>query len=386
VLTFLTEQQAALVELDAKASLRGRRALAAVARERASIHRARAQLEQALTAAEEAIAIDPADNDAMLLRAQLLGELGQRKAHEEALTELFERTGGYPGLTEPFGKVLLRKGKLDELDALIGEQLEATEATTETLMTGAALRLAQNKPDHAKVLAERVLDRDSTQTRAHLVLGRALLAEGEYAAALDEIEAAQTREGDPEVELWHGQALEYNGRAVEARAHYKKALELEPSNLEAAALLGRLYAYEGAAKQALVLLEPVVLETDAYPYAYLAIGLAHRDLGKRDQAVGEFQRARELDPTLFEAYYEEGRILNDRNKHAGAAEALQAGLDKAKANAQPRQLEDAWRRLGDSYYELGRRADAKTAFEEYLKVAAPDAAGRAEVQRLMRDL
>ncbi len=348
--------------------------------------RSQAEPGPALAAADEAVKLDPRDNTARLLRAELLGAVGNIEASEEALNELHQRTGGFPGLTEPLGRMLLRKGKLDELDALIGSQLEATEASIETLMTGAALRLAQNKPDQAKVLAERVLDLDGTQTRAHLVLGRALLAAGEYSAALDEIEAAQTREGDPEVELWHGQALEYNGRAVDARLHYKKALELEPSNLEAAALLGRLYAYEGAAKQALELLEPVVQKTDAYPYAYLAIGLAHRDLGKRDQAIGEFQRAHELDPTLFEAYYEEGRILNDRNKHSSAVTALQAGLDKAKANAQPRQLEDAWRRLGESYHELGRRADAKLAFEQYLEIAAPNAAGRAEVQRIMRGL
>ena len=385
-LALLDEQKAKLAAREDQ-SVAARAARATLERTRALLLRSQGKPGPALTAAEEAVTLDPRDNRSRLLRAELLGAVGNIPASEEALAELHQRTGGFPGLTEPLGRMLLRKGKLDELDALIGSQLEASEASVEILMTGATLRLAQNKPDQAKVLAQRVLDRDSGQTRAHLVLGRALLAEGEYRAALDEIEAAQTREGDPEAELWLGQALEYNARAVDARAHYKKALELEPGNLEAAALLGRLYAYEGAARQALELLEPVVQKTDAYPYAYLAIGIAHRDLNKRDQAVGEFQRARELDPTLFEAYYEEGRILNDRNKHSGAVAALQAGLDNAKDYApQPRQVEDAWRRLGDSYYELGRRPEAKTAFEEYLKIAAPNAAGRAEVQRLMRNL
>jgi tetratricopeptide (TPR) repeat protein len=386
VLTFLTEQQAALVELDAKASLRGRRALAAVARERASILRGRAQLEQALTAAEEAIAIDPADNDAMLMRAQLLGELGQRKAHEEALTELFERTGGYPGLTEPFGKVLLRKGKLDELEALIGDSLASKDASREILLTGAALRLAQERGDEARQLAQQVLDRDPTDGRAHLLLGRALLLEGEYALALDEIESAQTQAGDPEVELWLGQALEYNGRADESRAHYKRALELDPKNLEAAALLGRLFAYEGASKKALELLQPVVDQTNDYPYAWLALGLAQRDLNKPEAAVASFQKAQQYDPTLFEAYYQEGRIHNDQNQHSAAVKALQAGVDKAKDNAQEHQLVDAWRRLGESYYELGRRGEAKDALERYMELAPASAAGRREVERLLRDL
>ncbi|HVI03903.1 MAG TPA: tetratricopeptide repeat protein, partial [Enhygromyxa sp.] len=385
-LKLLTEQQAALTEQDAKSSSRGRRALAALARHRAVVHRGSGQLEQALTAAEEAIATDASDNDALLLRAQLLGELGQRSAHEEALTELHERTGGYPGLTEPLGKVLLRKNKLAELEALIGEQLDSEDASREILLTGAALRLAQEQAEQARKLAQRVLDRDPTDGRAHLLLGRAMLLEGEYARALDEIQSAQTREGDPEVELWLGQALEYNARADEARGHYTRALELDPHNLEAAALLGRLFAYEGASRKAIELLQPVVDATNDYPYAWLAIGLAQRDLNQRVAAVASFQKAQQFDPSLFEAYYQEGRIHNDQNQHSAAVKALQAGVDKALENAQEHQLLDAWRRLGESYYELGRRSEAKTALEEYLKLAPASAAGRREVERLLRDL
>jgi tetratricopeptide (TPR) repeat protein len=62
-------------------------------------------------------------------------------------------------------------------------------------------------------------------------------------------------------------------------------------NLEAAALLGRLYAYDGAAAEAITLLEPVVTPTDAYPYAHLALGLAHKDMGQRALAITDFQKA-----------------------------------------------------------------------------------------------
>lgn len=385
-LQMLAEQAQRIEKQDGKSSARARRALAALARQRALVHRDRGRLEQALTAAEEAIAIDPADNDALLLRAQLLGELGQRSAHEEALAELHERTGGYPGLTEPFGKVLLRKNQLAELEALIGDQLASEDASREILLTGAALRLAQARGGEAKALAQRVLDRDLTDSRAHLLLGRALLLEGEYARALDEIQSAQTREGDAEVELWLGQALEYNGRANEARAHYSRALDIDPHNLEAAALLGRLFAYEGASRKAIELLRPVVDATNDYPYAWLAIGLAQRDLNQRAAAIASFQKAQQYDPTLFEAYYQEGRIHNDQNQHSAAVKALQAGVDKAADNAQELQLVDAWRRLGESYFQLGRRSEAKQALEEYMKLAPASAAGRREVERLLRDL
>ncbi|PRQ08221.1 tetratricopeptide repeat protein [Enhygromyxa salina] len=385
-LKLLDEQLAALVAADAKASVRGRQSLAAVGRVRAEVLLSKGELERALTAIEDAITSDPASNDALLLRARLLDQLDQRQAHEEALLELHERTGGYPGLTEPLGKVLLRKGKLDELEALISASLEAPEASREIILTGAALRLAQDRPEQAQSLAQKVIERDPTDTRAHLLLGRALLIQGQYARALSEIESAQTRDGDAEVELWLGQALEYNARPNDARGHYTRALQLDPKNLEAAALLGRLYAYEGAAAKAIELLTPVVQQTDAYPYAYLALGLAHKDMGKREQAIGDFQKAQQLDASLFEAFYQEGRIHNDLNKHGAAVKALQAAIDNAKANATERALIDAYRRLGESYVELGRRAEAKAALNEYMNLAPANAAGRSEVERLLRGL
>jgi tetratricopeptide (TPR) repeat protein len=385
-LKLLDEQLAALIAADAKASVRGRQGLATVGRVRAEVLLSKGELERALTAIEDAITSDPASNDALLLRARLLDQLDQRQAHEEALLELHERTGGYPGLTEPLGKVLLRKGKLDELEALISASLDAPEASREIILTGAALRLAQDRPDQAQSLAQKVLERDPTDTRAHLLLGRALLVQGQYARALSEIESAQTREGHAEVEMWLGQALEYNARPNDARGHYTRALALDPKNLEAAALLGRLYAYEGAAAKAIELLEPVVQQTDAYPYAYLALGLAHKDMGKRDLAITDFQKAQQLDATLFEAFYQEGRIHNDLNKHGPAVKALQAAIDNAKANATERALVDAYRRLGESYFELNRRAEAKAALNEYLNLAPANAAGRSEVERLLRGL
>jgi tetratricopeptide (TPR) repeat protein len=365
---------------------RGRRALAALLHIRASVLRAQGETAQALVAVDEALANDQSSNDALLLRAQLLGVLGRRQDHEQALLDLHERTGGYPGLTEPLGQVLLRKGKLADLEQLIGSSLESPDASREILLTGAALRLAQARPADAEALAQSVLTRDPTDSRAHLLLGRALIGRGEYGLALDEIESAQTREGDPEVELWLGQALEYNGNPTQARIHYTKALQLEPGNLEASALLGRLYAYDGAAAKAIELLEPVVTATDAYPYAHLALGLAHKDMGKRELAIADFQKAQQLDPSLFEAFYQEGRIQNDQNKHGLAVKALQAGLDKAKQNATEVALVDTYRRLGESYSELGNRSQAKAALEEYLKIAPASAAGRREVERLLAEL
>ena len=80
---------------------------------------------------------------------------------------------------------------------------------------------------------------------------------------------------------------------------------------------------------------------------------------------------------------------NDRNNHSAAARSLALAVEVAEKN--PAQvgrgyLLDAYRRLGESYSASGKNGDAKAAFGKYLELADPDDSGRAEVQRLMRDL
>lgn len=338
----------------------------------------------ALETLDAAVALDPANNDARLERALLLGRTGRTEDAEAALLELHERTGGYPGLTGPLGRVYLRKKQLDALESLIGNQLDDAQASDDILITGALLRLYQDKLDQAKGLVDRVMARAPDSWEGHLVRCQILIRQGDYDGALLEIEQARPQEPNPEVELWTGQAKEYTGDPKGAMIHYARALELKPTMDEAAALQGRLLAYSGAAKQAIGLLEPVVERTQDYPYAYAALGRAMYDLGKAKEAVGYFQTAHKLDPKLFEAFYWEGRIQGDRNQHAAAAKALSAGVDIANEN-EP-YLADAYRRLGDAQFKLDRKGEARGAYEKYLEVAPANAPGRAAVKKILASL
>jgi len=360
-------------------------ALARLHHARAEIYLEQGKREEALGALDQAIANDPTDNAARLLRGETLLATGEVDAGQEALIELFERTGGFPGLTGPLGRVFLRRKQYERLESLIGSQLDDPDkAADDVLIAGARLRVAQEKHDAAIKLADQVLQRSPTNWESRLVKGQALLGKGEYETALIEIEQAKPREPDAEVEMWIGQALEYNGRAKEAAGHYKQAMELDPSLLEASALYGRQLAYAGAAKAALDVLDPLLEKSDDFPYAYTAQGLARRDLGKSDAAVSSFRKATELDPDNFEAYYWEGRLHNDRNKHSQAARALSKAVESGKAGMT--YFDDAHRRLGEAYESLGRGADAKKAYQKYLEIAAADAPGRAAVERRLSRL
>jgi len=340
--------------------------------------------DEAVTALDAALEADAANNDARLLRGVLHMEAGERQKARSDLITLYERTRGYPGLTGPLGRIFMREGRLDELERLLGNQVEDPRAPQDVILVSAQLRLAQGKIDRARTLVDRVLSQDSGNWEAHLVKTKILVADKDYETALVQIQQARPRTPQADVELWKGKVLEYNGDTDGALPHYEAAMELDPELLDALFLHGRLLAYKGAARQASAELESVVKKTDEHPSAWLALGLAYRDLGKYDEAIRAFRKAGELDPTLAEAYYNEGRLHNDRNQHAQTIHALNQGIKAAQSDES--WLPQAYRILGRAHMELGQKGDARAAYEKYLEIAPANAPGRTEVLRKLRDL
>ena len=48
---------------------------------------------------------------------------GQRELAESTFIALAERTGTYPGLTGPLGRIYLRRGDLEKLEAMLAREL-----------------------------------------------------------------------------------------------------------------------------------------------------------------------------------------------------------------------------------------------------------------------
>jgi tetratricopeptide (TPR) repeat protein len=360
-------------------------------RVRADLELARAQMERergdnaaAMAALDRAIELHPGHNAALLERGRMRLAVGQRDGGVEDLKRLHERAGAYPGLIGPLGRIYLAEGDDAKLDQLLGGQLEDARASDEVLLLGARQRLRQGNADAARALTDKVLLRSPANWQAQLVRAQVDIARGDVEAALVAIQNARPQEPDAEVELWQGKVLEYNAQPAQAMAYYQRALQVDPSLLEARYLYGRLLAYDGVAKQAVDELTKVTAATEAFPGAWLALGLAHRDLGKPDLAIRDLQKATTLDPTLGEAFYQLGRLHNDRNAHAQTIAALAAAVGKAREGES--WVPQAYRMLGRAYAASGRGGEAKDAYTRYLQIAPPNAPGRAEVQRQLAEL
>ncbi len=353
--------------------------------ERAKVYASMSEWGNSQQAAKRALKKYPNENDAMLALgvAQING--GQKKSGEKALLSLFERTAGYPGLTAPLGKILLKRNRLKELEDIIGSQLVHPEDSSEELViAGARLRLRQEKMKEATKLVDVVLAMNPTSWEAHMVKGQILIRSGDFAGGLLELELANPKRPSAELEMWRGQSFEYNGRIKEATMAYQRAVAIDPLYDEAAALFGRQLAYAGSAKKALEILEPLTQRSKQYPYAFTAIGFSKRDLGDTKGALKAFERAAALDGGDFEPLYWAGRLYGNANKHKDVIRTL--GKARKLITKDDPYFFDLLKRLGHAQEAQGNRDKARSIYTFYIKSAPEGDAGLASVKRKLSRL
>ncbi|MBL8975685.1 MAG: tetratricopeptide repeat protein, partial [Myxococcales bacterium] len=339
--------------------------------------------DQAIAVLDAALADDPDDNSAQLRRGVLALEQGRGAAGRADLAAVFERTGGYPGLVGPLGRLYLRDGDLAGLAELVQPHAADPDAPDDVVLMNALLRLAQGDRDAADSNVEKVLQRSPGSWEAHLVKARVLYERDRNADAAAEIRLARPRSPDAEVELWTGKIAERSGKTQDAVTAYRRARQQDPGLLEAGFLLGRALLAQGLAREAVAELQAVTRAAEVPPGAHLALGLALREREQLPEALQSFTHAIDHDPNPDEALYWAGRTAAELGRHAEAVPRL--GRAVALAGAGTSWQADAQLWLGRSLHRLGRRPEARAAFAAYLQLAGDRAAARGEVEKLLRE-
>lgn len=370
---------AALLRVDPGAARRaGLRALTAA---HADLLIETGRKDQAVAVLDAALAADPDDNAAQLRRGVLAIEQGRSTNGRDDLLAVWQRTGGFPGLVGPLGRLYLREGDLLALGGLIQIPPFDPKIPDDVLLLRALLRLAQGDRDAAEADIDHVLERDPASSEAHMAKARVLYERDRLPEALAEIRLARSRSPDAEVELWTGKIAERSGKPQEAAAAFRRARQLDPSLHEAGFLYGRSLLAQGLAREAITELQAVTRGTDAFPAAHLALGLALREREQLPDALQSFIRAT-ADPSLGDAHYWAGRTAAELGKLDEAAAQLGRAVQLGSPGAP--WLADAQLWLGRTLHRLERRTEARAALTAYLQLAGPRAPARAEVQRLLR--
>lgn len=108
---------------------------------------------------------------------------------------------------------------------------------------------------------------------------------------------------------------------------------------------------------------------DEHPSAQaaLSLGRALKDLGEKEGALRQFDRALELDPRLSEAWFEKGVITSDQGDWSKAADMFQRALLRS-TNSAPAHLE-----LGEMFLRMGDFEKAVSELKTVLQLDSQNA-------------
>jgi len=222
----------------------------------------------------------------------------------------------------------------------VTEALRLDPAEPRTRLALATLYAGTGRTDAAVDELHKVLERQPANDDAHRQLGDILAGRSRWEEAIAELRNAVDLRPKYGENLSHlGLALDASGRYAEAAAVYKRLVELQPDN----------------------------------PRALQRLGSAYEHMGQDDAGLEAFRRALALAPDP-KAFTNIGTIEFARGRHAEAAAAFAEA-----AKLEPRNP-IVQRNLGDSYAQMGRRAEAEQAYrtavalcEDLLRVNPKDA-------------
>ena len=179
-------------------------------------------------------------------------------------------------------------------------------------------------------------------------LGRAEEAEAACRKALD------LKPDLPEAHLNLGNALKDQGRPEAAIASYRRVLQLRPDDAQALHSLGLALRETGQPEAALPLLRRARDSRADFPEADINLGNALRDLGRLDEAIGCFRSAIASRPDYPEAFNNLGEALTEQGRPDEAVAVLRRAL------ALRPDFPEAHSNLGNALRQLGALDEAVT--------------------------
>ena len=213
---------------------------------------------------------------------------------------------------------------------------------------------------------------------AHYNLGIALNDQGDADGAI-----AHYREA---VELWPGYAeAHYNlgrllvqkGRPDEAIAHYEKALEINPADAEAHNNLGATLFANGHVDEAIAHYQAALKIRPDYAKASCNLANALLSKGDLDGSIACYSACLALSPNQAEAQYNLASALFRTGRTDEAIAHYQKVLELRPGNA------DAHANLGSVFLAKGRVRDAIAQYRDALRIAPDNVAAQSNLAWLL---
>jgi Flp pilus assembly protein TadD len=235
----------------------------------------------------------------------------------------------------------------------------------------AALALREGRFAEAEQLAARVLRGSRTDNAAVSILAHALLAQNRGAEAIEPLEKAVRRVGDPSIETLLGAALGSAGQREQAIEQLRRTAARRPPFLAAFQELAGQLAKAGRGNEAITAIESALaLAPDAIQLR-LDLARLHSQQNQRAEARAILIKAREDAPGRSDILTELARVLLLDGDYAAAADAYRHALGHRPDDAMTRAD------LAACLLEMGERDRGEANLRSAFRSAPQQMLGRA---------
>jgi len=292
----------------------------------------------------------------------------------------------------------------------------ATLAGTPDDLARADALYEDDQIEAARTLVQQVLDREPDDAVALFQMGRIAMAEKDHDEAIEVLKRSTELEPDSESFRWLGHAyveklqnsniFKKKGLAGKVKKAFLKAVEIDPSNIEAREAMAGFYMEApgivgGSREKAWEQIEAIMaldetagrssrvdyymkyeewgnaeMELDALIAAspedatlWFRLGRLYQDTEQYDRAIEMFEKSWATDPESINALYQIGRttVIGDRDYAKGEAAFREYFTKSPDENVAPSISSAHWR-MGMLYELQGRYDEAKQEYKTALEL------------------
>jgi tetratricopeptide (TPR) repeat protein len=334
---------------------------------------------QAIDAYKKAYALDP---KSPVIGERLAEMYWKAQRIHEAVTEaqeLLKRDPNDPQTRRLLGRIYLRSlGDLSssaqsEMAERAIEQykevyrLDPTDS--ESALWLARLYRLRNEHEKAEEVLRSLLKQDPENEPAVEQLTQLLLDEGKSADAVLLLESITSRTPSPALLDLLGDAYTQTHDLAKAEAAYRKAMDLDPSELSHVRGLGQTLLAEEKFADALAVYQKL---SDLMPDdsdVYLRLAQIYRELHQLDHAEENLLKARQYAPGSLEVMYNEAMLYEAQGRYEDAIRVLSDAVSGLKSQSpvlpsRRRSLAILYQQLGQLYRDTQNFQAAIYTFEE----------------------
>jgi tetratricopeptide (TPR) repeat protein len=256
-------------------------------------------------------------------------------------------------------------GETDQAASYLDEALKLKPGDIQTQVDASAVWFRKGDVGKAKALLKSVLAKEPRHARAHGLLGRIYVFEGDADNAVQELKTSVDLDDDFETSYFLGIAYLIAKKIPEASSWFH---ELESKMGDSAALhmlFGRAYLVSRVPEQAIPEFRQAITLDPSYPRAHGFLGYAYLEHFQEEgypQARAEFEKEVKLHPDEYQVQ----ELLGIANVNLRDYPAAEAALLRA-ARLHP-QESSTYLYLGETYAATNRIKAAVDVLEKYVKM------------------